>query len=576
METLNYRVGMNRLRPHGAALLLALTLGIFVSGILSFGERSAPHFSGIATPHLDDQLYYLARAHDVLDGHPMLSNPYFAEHKDLPPLQVWLPDYLLAVPLGWLSIPVAIGYVVYAGLCAAILFLLTYANTYLLTRSRLASVLTAVFIHVGTFGIALARIPSPGFNFVAFEALLCFLLLYLQSGRRRFAVLAALSLGSLFYLYPYFWTFWVAGLGVFLIGGYVTKIPIRARGVLGVSLAGCVLGAQYIWTTLQAGHRIDYMQTVERIGLVHTHFPSGFLIVGLGLLTLGVTGLALKKRFIRGNATTLLLVSLSIAAIVAVNQHLVTGQNIEFSSHYQLPSVYVFTLTGAYLLSQRARMRVRRVRGVSVLVLIVVALYAVHGAYQFVTLSLDSTPEDAAIQAYTPIFNWLSAHTQRDSVVFANELVSQYIPVYTSNNVYDSGYGILFFLSNGEAEQRFIINHYWSTFTPAYIAEHERSIFGAGYLDAYAHQTSENTVRTFLRLPPRSVPRISPDAIERVMTEAKTLQEEPFSKALATYRADYIVWDTVADPSWRIDRYPFATLKYRSGAIAIYAVDARP
>lgn len=567
---------MSRFSPHFPAVLVALVLCVFTTSVLTLGERSALNFAGIATPHLDDQLYYLARARDVVDGHPFLGNPYLAEHKDLPPLQVWLPDYLLAAPLGWLGVSVTTGYLVYAGIFGAILFLLTYSIALLLTRSRLTSLLTALLLHGVLFEVTLARLPSPGFNFIFFELLLLALLLYLRYGKRRFAALAAASLGFLFYLYPYFWTFWVVALAVFLILGYVTKRDIRFRGVLLLSLVGCMLGAEYLWATIEASHLPTYHETLERIGLIASHFPSGYLIVALTLLVLGLTAVLWRKRRITLDPPMLLMLSMVSAGAIVVNQHVITGANLEFSSHYQLPSIYSVVLAGA-LLSRSLVLPLRKWRRVvvSACVLAVVALVG-YSAYHFTVLARAFSPEDVQIQRYAPIFSWLSANTKKDEVVFANELASQYIPVYTPDNVYDSGYAILFFLPNTEAEERFLITHYWDTVTPEFIAAHERSIFGAGYLDDYAHVQSKNMLRKLFHLPPIVTERIPTAAIARVTTEAKAIHALSFQNALATYRADYIVWDRVADPSWKIDRYPFVTLEYRSGDIAIYRVNAGP
>lgn len=562
-------------RQHSAVIVIALVLGLFTGGVLTFGGQNIPGFSGIYRQVLDDQLYYVTRAHEVTDGHSFLSNPYLSEHKNTEPMQFWLPDYLLATPLGFFGISVEQGYLAYSFIFPVVLFLLTYAIVFLLTRFRLFSLLTTSFLHIGLFLITFARIPSPQFNFVFFEILLLSLLLYFDSKKLRYAILTALSFGLLFYLYPYFWTFVAATLGIFLVFGFFSRTDIQIRTVLAIFLGGFILGSQYFWSLIEASRLSFYTETVERVGMVHTHFPSGFSIVAFALLTLSVFAWALWKRILRIDAISLLFLSGVFASIVAVNQHVITGQNLEFSSHYFLPSIYWFVLTVAYIVSRFViTYDSKWIRNITLCILgVIVVISIVQQSITFTRLAFSYTPTDVSTQRYAPVFDWLKMHTKKDDVVFANPLLSQYIPAYTSNNIYSSGYAILFFLSNTEAEERYIINHYWDNFTPEYIAANERSIFGAGYLDEYAHNQSKNTLRKVLRLPSVSYERIPASAIARVMVEAKAIQAESFQGAIEHYRADYIVWDMSLDPVWKLERYPFLETLYQSGDVVVYKVN---
>ena len=124
------------LKYHWVAILCSLAIGSIIASTLWFGAHRVPGFSGVYKEFADDQIYYLARAHDVLEGQTFVANPYLAEHKNGVPVQIWLPDYLLAKPLSWFSIPVAAGYLAYLGPFAALLFALIYAVAFLLTHSR--------------------------------------------------------------------------------------------------------------------------------------------------------------------------------------------------------------------------------------------------------------------------------------------------------------------------------------------------------------------------------------------------------------------------------------------------------
>src|SRR4051812_36501408 len=84
------------IRKHWGVLLLALIAG----SIVAFPQVIAEHrmgatFQGVHPLMSDDEQYYLARAHETVDGHALLGNPYLAEYKSSPGVQFWLPDTIL-------------------------------------------------------------------------------------------------------------------------------------------------------------------------------------------------------------------------------------------------------------------------------------------------------------------------------------------------------------------------------------------------------------------------------------------------------------------------------------------------
>ena len=127
---------LEKLKNHWQAFVVACCVGLlFCLPQLLIGHV-VPKFQGIYKQVADDGLYYEARARDVIDGHMFLSNPYLAEHKVGQPLQVWLPDALLAWPIAALHMTIPVGFIVWTGILNVLIALLLYAVSWELTTSR--------------------------------------------------------------------------------------------------------------------------------------------------------------------------------------------------------------------------------------------------------------------------------------------------------------------------------------------------------------------------------------------------------------------------------------------------------
>ena len=55
---------------------------------------------------------------------------------------------------------------------------------------------------------------------------------------------------------------------------------------------------------------------------------------------------------------------------------------------------------------------------------------------KLIVLQTVYTDVDIYTQNYKPVFDWLNSNTEPDSVVFTNDNLNYYIPIYTSNNVF--------------------------------------------------------------------------------------------------------------------------------------------
>jgi len=172
-------------------------------------------------------------------------------------------------------------------------------------------------------------------------------------------------------------------------------------------------------------------------------------------------------------------------------------------------------------------------------------------------------------QNYTPVFEWLNKNTEKDSVVYANSDLSRLIPVYTANNVFYVREANLFFISDKEVLDRFILNNFFSAFGKDFIIENDRSVYGVRYIDAYGHTVQANKLRRLLGLKTEPEVYLPEEAIQKVIGRAAELQKGNFVEEIKNYRIDYLIWDKNKNPDWEVNSKNFKPI-FLSGDLIIF------
>ena len=337
---------------------------------------------------------------------------------------------------------------------------------------------------------------------------------------------------------------------------------------------GLVIGIPYFISLSQSGKLPTFAETLARLGRIHTHFPSGLVSVFIiGLVTLAMLVLY-RKKIIEINSINIFLFSGLLSGIIVMNQHLITGLNMEFSSHYLMGSVFWSAFVLIYLIHIWLRDGPETIKKIFMIITgVIVSLMAFTGFYKLVLTETNHGQYDVYIQNYAPVFDWLNQNAKLDDVVLADDEISGLIPIYTSQNVFYNFYSILFFLPNSEVEKRFIIIHYFDNFRPQYVQENERLIFGNFYIDQYNHNLSKNKIRRLLGIKETSYTMLPETEINRIVDKARIMQKNDFEKEIKTYRIDYLVWDSIKNPDWKINRFKFLKQVYSTNGIIIYKVN---
>lgn len=558
------------IKNHYQIVILSIVIGLvsFLPQIIarnSLGED----FKGIYPTVNDDEIYYLARGQEIVDGHYFLTNPYLWEHKDESPMQFWLPDFLVAWPLKILNINISQGYRFYDFLMPVVLALLVYAIVFSFTERKNLALLGTVVINLGLFLSLFNRGPSPQFIFIFWLLLALFLVLFEKTKANKYFVLSAVTFGLLFYMYPYYWTYYV----ILFVIYFVLKVFFERNFVwkkyLFMFLGAGVISIPYFILYWQSTNLPFYQESVVRLGLLNTHFPSGFSIVFWGMVVLALFGLSFYKKKITINKFSLLLFSGTLAAMIAVNQHIITGKNLEFSSHYYHLSIVWYVFSAFYIIS--FWLENKKFIWLGRLAVLLVAGASIYSAIGVVYSQTKVSNSEKDLQKYGPVLEWLKINTEKNSVIWADQKLSALIPAYTSNNVFYAREANLFFISDQEVKERFIINNYWSDFTDEFIKDNERAIWGTQYINSYAHLQSKNKIRGLVGLSKIESERLPELEINNFKSKSESLKKDSIDNLLKNYRVDYIVVDKFND-DFRIEDIDLPRPLVEFDNISIYSI----
>jgi len=426
-------------------------------------------------------------------------------------------------------------------------------------------------LHLGFFLAAFNRAPSPQFIFIFWLLLFTLLLKYLERPKNIFLILGSINLGLLFYLYPYYWMFYLIFIGVFIIFNLLKNKQFNFLPYLYLVAGALVIGLPYFISVYNSLRDVIYGESLARVGMIETHFPSGIKIVFLSFIIIILTWIFYKKKIIILNTSVIFLLSANIAVALATNQHIITGKNLEFSSHFLMISEFCFVFLAIYLAQALFRFfKTRHIFLINFFVVLIVILISWFNVYHVLANQINLDDSDYYQQNYASIFEWLNKNTKKDEVIFANREISCLIPIYTSDNVFYCGSIILSSMDNKEIWQRFLINEYWENFNEDFIRKNERGFFGTKYISAYNHNLSKNKLRKFFLLSPKEYVKIPKEEIDSIIAISRQIKKHDFKSLLTDYKVDYLIWDKNVDINWKIEEQNFLQPLFEKNNLVIY------
>jgi len=318
-----------------------------------------------------------------------------------------------------------------------------------------------------------------------------------------------------------------------------------------------------------------YAETVRRIGMIDTHFPSGRKIIMWGVIMLALLLISYKNKILKIGSRPILLLSGILASMISVNQHVITGKNLQFSSHYWMLSAFCFIFALTYLLT--LWLPKIKYRYVKIGILILLAVYVFYRPCTYMKMAIAGElvsyrQTEIDNQRYATILSWLNKNTSPDEVVFANNKISSLVPSYTGNNVFYFGMAGLFLMPDLEFQKRFILNHYWNEIDETFAIDNKFGIWGAYYQTKYDHEQTKNRIRKLFFLPNQEYIKIPQEKIDSFLKLSEEVKAKDFEEQIKKYRVDYFVWDKENDSNWLVENLEFLEPIYEVNNMAVYKI----
>jgi len=450
---------INFLKKHWLIISLAVLIGLihYFPQIL-FEYQLGKDYQGVYILTSSDEYTKVAKVQEIYDGHYLSANALAYEYKDsLPPGGVNLTELLIGLigqifHLSAIQITLLLKFIL-----PIILFLLLYYLSFLITGSKLASLITPSLILLGSQlkspqlipaiinriinfqfkGFLIYLRPShPSFSSIFFFSAFIFLFLFFKTKKLSYGFLAGLALGFLFYIYAFFWAFTLVVFGV-IIGYAILKRdwPFLKKTLL-ILLLGLSLGSFYLYTYFHYGPAettIDSFQLRQAFFYTRHFIFDKIVIITFLLYSLFLFYLHKKGKFRKEFLFPYFLV---IASLIVANQQVITGREIQYHHWYwftNLPSAFfALSILVIYLLEN---LKIKNFLKKTIISLILLFLIIFGLGLQYSSYQADFS-DYQYYQNYSYIFNWLNKNTTKDSVVYSDYYLSDFIPAFTHNNVY--------------------------------------------------------------------------------------------------------------------------------------------
>lgn len=436
-------------REHAGGFALSLVIA-FITIAPHFILWTDPGFRGIEMMMLDAEEHYMARIHEVSEGHLMAGNTFLPD-KDKPFATPPLGEMIIALFGKIFGLEAARASIVSKPVSMFIISILIYALAFSLSGSRIAA-FTAVsaailgYTLIGTSPAPLtellrgnpqggpffiySRLVNPSISAVfLFAALLtAHKTLFAPKGARYLHALAlGILIGATIYISPYPFVF----LGAFLVCAWTWFLSRgeseRARAAFIAGLITLIVTIPFLVNYYALHALSEYEMLARYLGAVERReFVLGML---LPLMVLIVT-LAWPRVFPREGRTFFLIAC--VALFLSLNHQLITGMYLQ-PGHYHwyitkpLAGVLVGLLIGALFL------RIPDFRLRAGTVALILLFFLANSAGIFAPWYQTTHADALATQAYAPLLEYLNSIHPSQSV-WANTEISAFIPIYTDHD----------------------------------------------------------------------------------------------------------------------------------------------
>lgn len=545
-------------RRHWIAILFAIIVGTLAVAPQLLAIRTiGAEYRGIHLLTLDDNAYYVARMHDILDGHGWVSSPFIYEYKDSPPFLYPVGEYLYMWPVLF-GAPFVAALIFAKFFFPAVLFLLIYALIYALTdgvgerAQKLAAVAGGLLATTG-YGLVdynnLLPVLSGKAQFFAWSlwarpvnpvtgAILLFTFLHMtfrmMRGARASTMVAGGAIFALMFGYFFTWGMALSVIGVFAIIMLALRDYAFVKRLAFTVAIGFLLAAPYWYNMRVVAGAPEAERMYAQNGLLLTYAPIANKVLFLALLVFVPCCIAAYRKSKRDGAPLdrrwWFCLALILGGLWALNQQIVTGRTI-WPYHFVQYTTPLAVVAVMYALVSTFRPRFPKLWAAGMLGISAFTLF--YGIMAARTYAVQ-IPEFRVIQKYDRVLSWLRANASDDCVVLSvegiEEKLARLIPAFTQCNDYANGWMQVSYNEEARVLHNILtlmrVNGVTTATAGAFLAERRawiRDHFRRDWLDFLSFD--EEWIDELLRA--------------RAQDFAEFMKDD-FLKALKRYRIDYV------------------------------------
>lgn len=422
--------------------------------------------------------YYLDRLNEIKDGNIFLGNPYFIEHsKEIAPA-FFVADWVAYLPtLFGLSMPYSIVFNLF--LWSIVFLILSFYIFNQAGVKKELSVIGAILVYLVGYNLIAAPVSMQTIYPFYLLILLAFFLWLEDPLSRKKQIFLTLAMAACFYIYTYLWQIALTVCFLFLAYFFITKRKKELIILLKILAAAFLLSLPlFIYTYKQIMHPW-YWETMQRIGLLKTHWPTAevFYSGRWVLLSLALwlwpkflnKGLASNQRY---NLISIYFPITGLSLFIVSISNLITGKDLELAQHVvrfikvwlgfsAISFIYLLFSNSSYFKPPAIKLKNQII--ILVLLLIVVGGifgYLANSSFYYFQKRVDYSKQIDDYKQIQAALSWLEKQERKPVVVMANYKgeVNRYITTLTKHYVLFSDSGVLHLLSNKEAEERYLLN----------------------------------------------------------------------------------------------------------------------
>lgn len=460
-------------------VLVALAVTLIPAIFTIYEAGGLQQWQGVLPKGTTDSKYYYARVHEVTDGHPFIGNPYAYEHRDAFSPAFFLPDIVSAVPI-LLGVPFTLAILINIFVWSFIFLMLSFTLLRLLRMPKGWAVLWSVLAYACSYSFML----RPTVMQIVYPAFLLFLVALLkflyEPLKRHRAVWLSFAAAVTFYTYSYL-SYIVLLTFVFLFFWLLFMRRFREFRVLitaGIYTAFLLIPFG-IYTLLQMGDP-NYFEMFSRIGLVYTHIPSietfyyGRWVV-IGLAVFGLLWAFFPKKEEGNGERNVFWMATGAALLGALFLNVITGVELTLGVHigrFVIPFMVFLLGVGLYewYYAKPSNIGANTTSAKYILVALLLAGLSI-GVVKNIPRGADFSGFNnrgetiADVQPYASPLWWLEQNVPEQSVIWANESISEYLPIMTRHYPLFTSQAGLHSISSQELENRYLLSRSMSAVT---------------------------------------------------------------------------------------------------------------